>query len=386
MNSENRQHTETPRDPVFIGAEAAMHRAAKRARRLAAETARNATGREQMAERPGELETADLVPDPGSLSFSQAQGYEEMPGVLKLEELPENARTRIWNVFYSSIEQHREPVVDLGSCLGYTIGGTWEVVLRDKHIYHDNRSLDEWKNQIQTPTQQMSYTLRGEEPLDELNSGFKHITGELKRSLETLPFHKVFDMIQYILRHPQCPSEVITSIKQEFADSRLAYTIDTETQPTIMPAVTEEEGNAIVCSLHTLRQGGLDASVTHLRAASECINQSDWAGSVRESIHAVESVARQLDPDGAGTLEPALASIERHGRLHPALKVAFSNLYGYTSDEQGIRHALLDRDAADVGIDEAVFMLGACASFASYLFRKNETGNQSGERNGNPIG
>ena len=28
--------------------------------------------------------------------------------------------------------------------------------------------------------------------------------------------------------------------------------------------------------------------------------------------------------------------------LHPALKRAFSNLYGFTSDEQGIRHALID--------------------------------------------
>ena len=361
-----------------------MHRAAKRARQLAAETARNAAGTDQVEERPGVLRKTALVPDPSSVSFSQAQGYEEMPGVLKLEELPENARTRIWNVFYSAIEQHREPVDYLGDTLGFIIGGTWEVVLRDKHVYHDNRSLDEWKNQIQTPLQQ-TYTRRGEEPLDELNSGFKHIIGELKRSLETLPFHKVFDMVQYILRHPKCPSEFITSMKREFADCRLAYTIDTETPPTIIPAVTEDEGNAIVCSLHTLRQGGLDASVIHLRAASECINRGDWAGSVRESIHVVESVARQLDTDGAGTLEPALASIKRHGRLHPALKVAFSKLYGYTSDEPGIRHALLDRDDADVGMDEAVFMLGACASFASYLSRKQAAMNQSGERNGNPV-
>ena len=386
MSSENRQHTETPRDPVFIGAEAAMHRAAKRARQLAAETARNATGKGRIADRPGELKTADLVPDPRSLSFSQAQAYEELPGILQLEELPENARTRIWNVFYSAIEQHKEPVVYLGDTLGFIIGGPWEVVLRDKHYYHDNRSLDKWKNQIQTPLQQMRYTHRGEEPLDELNSGFKHIAGELKRSLETLPFNKVFDMIQYILQHPKCPSEVITSIKQEFADSRLAYTIDTETPPIIIPAATEEEGNAIVCSLHTLRQGGLDASVTHLRAASQCINQRDWAGSVRESIHAVESVARQISPKGTQSLRTALACMERQGSLHPCLKEAFTKLYEYTSDEQGIRHALLDRDDADVGMDEAVFMLGACASFASYLSSKQAALNQPGERNGDPVG
>ena len=41
-------------------------------------------------------------------------------------------------------------------------------------------------------------------------------------------------------------------------------------------------------------------------------------------------------------------------------------------DEQGIRHALSDNPQANVGQDEAVFMLGACASFSSYLARKHQ--------------
>ena len=88
------------------------------------------------------------------------------------------------------------------------------------------------------------------------------------------------------------------------------------------------------------------------------------------TLPAVESVARTLAPD-ATTLAPALKFIEKNGALHPALKTAFSKLYGYASDERGIRHALLNGDGADVGADEALFMLGACASFASYLWRKD---------------
>ena len=42
--------------------------------------------------------------------------------------------------------------------------------------------------------------------------------------------------------------------------------------------------------------------------------------------------------------------------------LTFSQRYGYTNDEQGIRHALLNKDAAEVGLDEALFMFGACAS------------------------
>ena len=52
-------------------------------------------------------------------------------------------------------------------------------------------------------------------------------------------------------------------------------------------------------------------------------------------------------------------------------RLSFSQRHGYTYDEQGIRHALTDQAAADVGLDEAMFMFGACASFAAYLTNKH---------------
>ena len=115
------------------------------------------------------------------------------------------------------------------------------------------------------------------------------------------------------------------------------------------------------------------SSLIHNLTVHEREIEGDWAGSVRESVHAVESAARQLDPN-ASSLAPALRSLEKRGALHPALKQALGKLYGYSSDEQGIRHALLDQEQASVGMDEAVFMLGACASFASYLWRKHTAG------------
>lgn len=143
--------------------------------------------------------------------------------------------------------------------------------------------------------------------------------------------------------------------------------------PNIVPAVTREEGKAIIDSMASLRCAGLDGSEAHLRKASESINAGDWAASIRESISAVESVARQLDPKESGSLTKALASLEKRQPLHSAFKGALVKLYSYTSDEQGVRHSLLNQSSANVGRDEAVFMLGACASFASYLWRKHES-------------
>ena len=214
-------------------------------------------------------------------------------------------------------------------------------------------------------------------PLDNWSTDFDLLCKNLRNRIESLPFNKVFDLIQFVLRHPRCPRGFVTEMRSTFSDSHLAYTIDVGPPPTIVPAPTPEEGVAVVESLQSLRQAGLDGSAAHLRKASECINEGDWPGSVRESIHAVESVARQLDPEAAQTLGPALKSIERRGALHPALKKAFDTLYGYTNNEQGIRHALLDQTDTKVGLDEAVFMLGACASFASYLWRKHVAGEPS---------
>ena len=286
--------------------------------------------------------------NPNSMTFSQAYGYEELPGPLNLEELPPKARTRIWNLFHDAIhdkvwfDPDGVPRID---------DFTWRDILWSVHRDHFVRAVDDWPD------------------------GEWHFLRpvEFRRDIEELPFNEVFDLIQFVLRHDRCPPSLATAMKAVFAESRLAYTIDEGPPSTIIPAVTPEEGIAIVASMRSLRKAGLNASESHLRKASSCINQGDWAGSIRESIHAVESVARVLDPAASRTLEPALQSLERHRPLHGALKGGFSKLYGYTSDEQGIRHALLDRADANVGSDEALFMFGACASFASFLWRKNNS-------------
>jgi hypothetical protein len=80
-------------------------------------------------------------------------------------------------------------------------------------------------------------------------------------------------------------------------------------------------------------------------------------------------VARLLEPS-ADTLGPALSRLARADHIHPALKDGMNKLYGYTNDQQGIRHALLDDGEAKVDEADALFMFGACASFVTYLIGK----------------
>ena len=340
MSAGHRSAMQAPRDSDLAGAEAAMLRAARRAQRRAEEVARLADSSAASPKKAREAHAAEAGHDPRAISFSQAQGYEQIPGLLKLEELPSEARVRIWNEFYlslrNSLDRRRRRIIK-----------PWAVILAEKHLHHDVNSADEF------------------------NLDFGVICDEFRRSVETIPFNRVFDLIQFVLRNSSCPPDFAARMKSVFFRCRLAYAIDEGKPPTIVPTVTPEEGEAVVGALRTMREAGFGGAASHLRHASECINAGDWSGSVRESVHAVESVARQLDPDSR-TLGPALISLEERGALHPALEAAFNKLYGYTSDEQGIRHAMLDPVDSSVGRDEAVFMLGACASFASYIWRKHK--------------
>ena len=287
--------------------------------------------------------------DTRRLTFSQAQGYEGLPQPLALGEISYEARVRLWDLLLSS------------ACV-YVYGWQWKQdarwprIFRKLHTDFLVQPLDEFE---------------GDRPLRGLN---KLVETYKDLVLSKLPFNKIFDLFQMIMRHPRCPSEFTLGVAGIFKECRLAYVVDTQGTPTILPAATRAEGEAIVGAIQELREVGLHGAETHLKRAGELINGGDWSGSVRESINAVESVARQLDPDASKTLGPALKSLEKRGQLHSALKEAFSSLYGYTSDEEGIRHALLTDAVSPAGRDEAVFMLGACASFASYLWRRGQQG------------
>ena len=275
-----------------------------------------------------------------ALPFSQREGDEPLPAPLQLGELPSAARTMIWNVLYMQMQKTRH----VGA-----LGGVWKKILWAKHIHVDALPVDEW------------------------NDSFVDKCDEIKGRIREDPFNRVFDLIEFIMRHRDCPPEFINDVSLVFRHFQLAYIIDSRPPVAILPAATVEEGNELKRNLAELRTSGLVGCATHLRNASKCINDGDWAGSVRESIHAVEFVARQIT-DPAATLGKALHLLEQQGVLrHKALKGALSQLYGWTSSkETGIRHALPKEGGADITIDEAVLMLGACASFARYLWRKHK--------------
>ena len=111
----------------------------------------------------------------------------------------------------------------------------------------------------------------------------------------------------------------------------------------------------------------------HLKKALHLLadrKKPDYSNSIKESVLAVEAICKLITKKPKATLGQALKEIESTStiEIHPALKRAFSNLYGYTSDADGIRHALLEK--TDLDIEDATFMLVSVSAFINYLRSK----------------
>lgn len=97
-------------------------------------------------------------------------------------------------------------------------------------------------------------------------------------------------------------------------------------------------------------------------------DKPDYENSIKESISAVEEICREITGKPKATLGDCLRVIDDKAQMHGAFKEALTKLYGYTSDESGIRHAGLS--GGEVAFEEAKFMLVACSAFCNYLRAK----------------
>lgn len=216
---------------------------------------------------------------------------------------------------------------------------------------------------------------------DEVRTDYDEVLDLFKTLILRVEFHAILDLVE-IISDVEESGSFRDRVAECFERQSAAYRLDVSRPPfQFVPRSSEAQGNATREAIETIREGGMDGADTHLRHAAEHLNARRFADSVRESIHAVESVARMVDPKAERTLAPALSSLERAGVIrHKALKEALSKLYGYTNDTQGIRHSLLDKESPDVDLDEAMFMFGACASFAAYLVSKHRKATCRGAR------
>lgn len=171
----------------------------------------------------------------------------------------------------------------------------------------------------------------------------------------------VYDLLEFVFkcypRNSQLQASINYALKVESAGYRV---LDSRIVPITDELEVKEVGAAV---------SDVYAPVAiHIRSALDLLTDRtspDYRNSIKESISAVEAMAKIVAKEPKATLGDAVKVLEARGKLHPALKDAFLKLYGYTSNADGIRHALVDE--ANLSQADARYFLVVCSAFVNLL-------------------
>ena len=209
------------------------------------------------------------------------------------------------------------------------------------------------------------------EPTDEIPLSTERFSSTFRDRFFSWDYLETYDFIEFIviLNIPNIDNQELiksfnTILKTELSGYRFV-------NGQLAPITSEEEIKEIENAINSTESGKLKGVSIHLAEALNKLSDKknpDYRNSIKESISAVESVCQQITQDPKAELGKALKLLKNKIPIHGALEQGFIKIYGYTSDGDGIRHALMDEPNLDQ--EDALYMLITCSSFVNYLIIK----------------
>lgn len=276
--------------------------------------------------------------------FSQRYGYKPMKEVIQKESIDEVLKNKIWSLLTSLY---------------------WSKI---KQVpYSSYCSINSSSNSnLKTLTQRLWYSYFNE-PIDTIDDDWDSVLRFIRNYFYNAMWYEVFDLIEFIaLNYPEDETNRIflKMCNKALEDEMSAYRF-------IEDKITEIIDDNEIESIETAISSREKAVTTHLKRALELLSdrkQPDYRNSIKESISAVESISSIITGEEKGTLGKLLAILDKDNKIHPSMKSGFTKMYGFTSDSNGIRHALLDEDSNN--FDDAKYMLVICSAFINYIKAK----------------
>ena len=268
-------------------------------------------------------------------SFSERQGITK-PLSLRPDEMPIELRNRLWNCIKEQIDEFyfSDPVRG-----GVSLDRDWII----SHLWDRffKKSVDSLRaNQF---------------------SG-AYLLDQIKDQFYSLEWNRVYDLIEYLIAIPNNQrTQFIQKVDQIFVDEGAPYKIIDEL---VTPLVSGEEAIEVEKAI----AGKYSIVSTHIKKALELYRKrpiADYENSIKESISAVEALSKIILNKPNGTLGELVDQL----KIHPAFKEALKKLYGWTSDEGGIRHSGKG-DALTIDEKEARYMLIECSALVNYIIAK----------------
>jgi hypothetical protein len=269
--------------------------------------------------------------------FSQRKGFKPVRETVQFGSMDESLRNAIWNCFHKHIIQ-RHGFLDVSR-------NSFLLSYGEIHNFADS-----------------FWTLFLKKAVDTRPQDQDGIYNELRHGFFRFHWYEVYDFVEFIVSHVGQSGDfqdaINNALEAEMAAYRLVHGKIIEiTNPTELDAVDA-----------ALAQSDFPGASQHLKRALELVSDKhnpDARNSIKESISAVESAAKEITKLPKATLEDAIKMLEKKGELHACLKAGFSKLYAYTSDKGGIRHAMLDEP--NLTKADALFFLVTCSAFINYL-------------------
>jgi hypothetical protein len=276
--------------------------------------------------------------------FSQRKGIKPVKTVIQADSIDADLRNGLWSVLY----------------LRY-----WQKV-ESQDFRRDPYSA------VSTATHKLCRALwlhYFKYPVDTLPWRWSEMCDLLRNYFFSCPWNEVYDFIEFIAKN--YPDETANALFRDDCNFILEREVSAYrfVGDTISPITSEEEIDVIEQA--TQPSDSLRPVAIHLQKALDFLadrKSPDYRNSIKESISGVEAACKLLTGDPKADLNEALSELKKRVSVHPALERAFISMYAYTSDEDGIRHALMDEPS--LGFEDAKFMLVSCAAFVNYLRAK----------------
>ena len=275
------------------------------------------------------------------MRFSEKHGFAPVRSIIQIESVDDALRNSLWSLIKLYI---------------------WDKMLRAE--YGGAFALNPKIRTLCTQFWFHYYKL----PLDTLPNDWEEVHKFLRTDYFKCEWFEMYDFLEFVIsNYPNDYEENFTracnvSLRTEMSAYRI---VDGK----IARITSEEEIAEIENAIDT----GIGPVRTHLRRALELLadkKSPDYRNSIKESISSVESLVQDVLGQ-KGTLGKLIKKLESEIGLHPALGKAFDHLYGYTSDEDGIRHSILESTTVD--FEHAKFFLVVCSAFANFVSSKVKT-------------
>lgn len=186
---------------------------------------------------------------------------------------------------------------------------------------------------------------------------------KIKQLILESEYNEVLDMVEYIVKtSDDTTSDYLrTDINDLFKNESCGYRF-------IKDEVVEITSDLEINEIETAAATSFAYSI-HISRALELLSDKkapDYRNSIKESISAVEAICRETCGREKSTLGDALKLLKSEIALNSVFQSAMSKVYGFVSDDGGIRHSLLESSSM-VTYSDAKYFLIMCSAFVNYI-------------------